>query len=299
MIDPSRRTGQRLVTELRPLPGRSPQRFLSEGVRFSPDGRLLAEQVRPMQPGRLGDGKGTLTDKELLIWDPKRARAPTARLEVAPPELLFFKNAAESFAFSPDGRTLAIGRSYDRSATDIGDDVKVLLWDTRRRMTTATIKLDSFVHSVAFDPSGKVLAVGLENRVELWRLSDRARVAVIRGIPGSAQQLAFTPDGKRLIVADADGVQLWSVKPVATSGVRLPGNRGPNDASVFEVAFALSPDGRTLAVADGSEAVIVWNLAAETWHRQLCRILDRDLTPSERARFLPTAQRSEPTCRKG
>ncbi len=294
VIDPSRPKGHRLITQLHPR-SEYRRRLFSEGSRFSPDGRFLAEQVRPFRP--LGDGKLNLADKELLLWDPKTPDAPVSHLKVAPPEILFSNTAAESFAFSPDGRTLAIGRSYDRSATDVGDDVKVLLWDTRRRMTTATIKLDSFVHSVAFDPSGAVLAVGLPDRVELWRLADRTRVAVISPVRGSAQQLAFTPDGEKLAVADTDGVQLWSVHPVATSGVRLPGNQGP-DASVTEFAFTLSPDGRTLAIADGSQAVVVWNLAAETWHRHLCRILDRDFTRSERIQFLPANQRSQPTCPK-
>lgn len=280
-----------------PLPGESPRRLLSEGFRFSPDGRLLAEQVRPLQPGRLGDGKVNETDKELLIWDPKRPRAPIARLKVGPPQPPFFLSptAAGSFAFSPDGRTLAIGRSYDRSATNVGDDFKVLLWDTRQRRTKATINLDSFVGSVAFNPSGTMLAAGLEDRVELWRLSDRTRVGVIRDIHGTAGQLAFTPDGEKLAVADTDGVQLWTVEPVAPSGARLPGAQGP-DAVLPEIEFALSPDGRTLAVADGGQTAVVWNLDPATWRRQLCRLLDRDFTRSERAQFLPPDRRSEPTC---
>jgi len=82
--------------------------------------------------------------------------------------------------------------------------------------------------------------------------------------------------------------------------VRLSGNQGPGGETSFGgVPFALSPDGRTLAVADGSKAVAVWNLAAETWHRDLCRILDRDFTRGERAQFLPPDQRSEPTCPEG
>jgi len=174
-----------------------------------------------------------------------------------------------------------------------------LLWDTRRQRTKATIQLGSYIHSVAFNPSGTILAVGLEDRVELWRLSDRTRMAVIGSVHGRAQQLAFTPDGEKLAVADTDGVQLWTVRPVATSGVRVPGARGLDATGVVEIAFALSPDGRSLAVADGGQTAVVWSLDPASWRRRLCRILDRDFTRSERARFLPAEQRSEPTCPEG
>jgi hypothetical protein len=33
-----------------------------------------------------------------------------------------------------------------------------------------------------------------------------------------------------------------------------------------------------------------------TWRRQLCQILDRDFTDSERVQFLPPDQRSARTC---
>ena len=95
-------------------------------------------------------------------------------------------------------------------------------------------------------------------------------------------------------MSDSDGVQMWSVEPVAAYGARLPSNQGED--VVFGVEFALSPDGRKLAIADGSEAVVVWNLDKDAWRRQLCQILDRDFTRAERTQFQPAGQRSERTC---
>jgi len=293
VANPARPKGRRFVTVLRPRKEYS-RLFFGEGARFSPDGRLIAEQVAPFTNERPGDGKLVLHDKELLIWDPKAPKAPVAHIKVAPPEQLLIGRPAHSYAFTPNGQVLAIGRSYDRTASDLGDDIKILLWDTRRRRTTASIKFDSYVHSVAFNPSGTLLAVGLDDRVELWRLSDRRRVAVIRAIHGTANQLAFTPDGEQLVVSDSDGVQMWSVEPVAAYGARLPSNQGED--VVFGVEFALSADGRKLAIADGSDAVVVWTLDKAAWRRQLCQILDRDLTRGERTQFLPAGQRSERTC---
>jgi WD40 repeat protein len=294
VMDPARHKKRRLVTLLRPRK-EYPRQFFSDGARFSPDGRLIADYTQPFKNERPGDGKLLFYDKELLIWDPKAPKAPIAHIKVAPPEKLLIGGPAHSYAFSPNGQMLAIGRSYDRTASDLGDDVKILLWDTRRRTPRASIRFNSYVFSVAFAPSGALLAVGLDDRVELWRLSDRRRVAVIRAIHGTANQLAFTPDGEKLVVSDDDGVQMWSVEPVAAYGARLPGNQGEG-RGLGGIEFALSPDGQTVAIADGSHAAVLWNLDKTAWRRQLCQIIDRDFTRGERSRFLPEDQRSQRTC---
>ncbi len=293
VIDPSRR-GDKLVTLLRPSRA-SRQLYVASGIRFSPDGRLIAERVHPYR--NVDADNFTVFDSELLVWDAKRPRAPVARLKVGAPGVLASNFAEMSFAFSADGRTLAIARSYERPPTEGGNDFAIVLWDTRRRRTTATIKLDRPPDSLAFDPSGGRLAVGLKGRVELWRTSDRRRVAVINDVRGGATQVGFTPDGRRLAVADVAGVQLWSLDPIAKFGVRLPGNEGSE--VVVGVAFALSPDGRSVAVVDGSEAAVVWSLEPAAWRRRLCAMLDRDLTRAERARYLPPDQRAQRTCPKG
>jgi hypothetical protein len=92
-------------------------------------------------------------------------------------------------------------------------------------------------------------------------------------------------------------VQLWSVDPVAPYGARLPSNRPA--PGINEAQFTLSADGRRLAVADHSDAAVVWDLSEGTWRRQLCQILDRDLTRDERRQFLPAGQRSRRTCPGG
>jgi WD40 repeat protein len=99
-------------------------------------------------------------------------------------ELLFSDVPASSFAFSPNGSTLAIGRSYVRNVTPVGNRAEVLLWNTRRRRTQATITIDGFIQSIAFSPKGNLLAVAVEDRVELWNVSRRTQIGVIRGAHG-------------------------------------------------------------------------------------------------------------------
>jgi WD40 repeat protein len=199
-----------------------------------------------------------------------------------------FPAGAHYFAFSPDGRILAFARLRD-------SDYHVLLWDTRLRKTTASIPLESWIDSLAFNPSGTVLAVGTHDGVKLWRLSDRRLVATIT-LHQSAEQLEFTPDGKQLAIADDHGVQIWNVNPVSKSGVPFFGDQRGSGSSM---SFAFSPNGRTLAIADGSRLAVMWDLRPTFWRRELCRIIDRDLTRSERTQYLPKAQRSEQSCPEG
>ena len=82
-------------------------------------------------------------------------------------DLLAEGSAVESVAFSPDGRTLAVG--------DVGGHVG--LWDTATGQRTATLAEGSPVYSVAFSPDGQTLAVGDLNgdvallRQSLWNLT--------------------------------------------------------------------------------------------------------------------------------
>lgn len=136
----------------------------------------------------------------------------------------------------------------------------------------------------------------MRDRVLLVRVADRKRIGVIGDVRGDAVQLAFTPDAKRLAVADFDGVQLWNLAPLSKSGVLLGGDQGPDPAGLIE--FALHPDGRSITISDGSQAVVRWDLDASGWRRRLCGILDRDLSTAERNRYLPASQRSQRTCPK-
>jgi eukaryotic-like serine/threonine-protein kinase len=119
--------------------------------------------------------------------------------------------------------------------------------------------------SVAFSPTGKLLAVGSRAQffspdggaVYLWDLASKKIIATLTDPNGKGvDSVAFGPEGSTLVAGDLDGTTyMWNV---ATRKViaRLtdPGGQG-----VGSVAF--NPDGTTVIAGDLDGTTYMWNVA--------------------------------------
>jgi WD40 repeat protein len=155
---------------------------------------------------------------------------------------------ATAVAFSPDGKSLAVGAG----------DRMVQIWDAATGRVVHTLRGHSGrVTWVAFSPDGTRLASASDDHtVRVWALATGAKGLILSGHTGRVSCVAFSPDGRHLASASEDDtVRVWE----AAGGREIRTLRGHPDA-VTAVAF--SPDGRRLASACNDWGIKVWDWQA-------------------------------------
>ncbi len=237
--------------------------------------RILAEE--PLPPSWLGlvlspDGLGAYVagagGRNVLVYrlDGDRIATEGAILLTAPGDVR--KDASPSgLALSKDGRTLWAARL-------VADDLVRV--DLATRSVTAVVPVGRHPYRPVLSPDGLLLAVGNWGGASV-ALVDPLDARVLATVPTDDHpcDLTFSGDGRTLFVAEANRnrvavIDVASRKVIRQISVAL-GPDGPGTPSADSLpdgstpnALALSPDGRTLFVADADDdAVAVVDVPAE------------------------------------
>jgi WD40 repeat protein len=240
------------------------------GVSFSPDGKMLVtsgddggvivwdsatEGMREVLRGHAGGASSPVfsrnghllytssDDGKIIVWDLRGDDRLGRPFTIAPAPLDYF-----TVAYSSTGTI----------ATAAEDSISI--WDaTTLRRTGPPVRMESQVSSLAFDPSGAVLAsASIDNRLALWETATGAPIAEVDS-KGLTAGLAFTPDRKTLVTASFEGsIMQWDVDSLQPSAAAI------EEGGPAIVSLALSPDGGRVATGHLGGDVIVWDLRARS-----------------------------------
>lgn len=199
-------------------------------ARTDPDGRRLRVRVLDARTGA-------------LLASPPRVSCPPDG------SVGQYGCGSVSLAFNPTGRTLAYGvTGFDPSAPG-----RIALYDiARRRITTALSGADlgrGDWQDTAFTPDdGKLIVAGASGPSPTTRIWDLGQKAIAVSIPDASGSPVLSPDGTLLTTLSGSAFRMPSGTPL--SSARTPGQA---------TAMAFSPDGKYLAVGEGSGRVVLWD----------------------------------------
>ena len=258
-----------------------------------------------------GDGRriATVEAGGVEVWDARSG----ARLAAFPGHINDF---ADSIAFSPDGRHVAVGGSGRSWITEVATGERVFLrghvnfedvtsvafcpdgscvLTASNDDTARTWALDGTPRAVfsghtadvtdaTFSADGRyVVTASNDSTARVWATATGGELAVLRGHAGAVTAAAFVPGGTRVLTAGQDGTaRVW--EPGVTV---LPMRRGPVDGARFSADGAevvtVAPDGRAR----------VWR-ADGTYERSVRELVGAPLSDAEPSadgrRLLTTGQ---------
>jgi len=201
-------------------------------IAYSPDGKRMA----------------TASSNKIWLWEPDSGKV----LRTLEPQ----SETVSTLTFSPDGKSL-IGGSHDGT-------LRFLEPLTGKKQKSFQVG-NGWVEQVALSPDGKMLAVcgeGTSRKIQLLNAGTGAKLHSIEvpceqpGVIPIHLSLRFSPDSKTLYAANGNHVVVlrWD----AATGKALP-FFGKHDGGLSDLA--VSPDGRSVAVASMGGSVYLWETA--------------------------------------
>ncbi len=252
----------------------------ADALAFGPTGRTLA----------VGEASGAVSLVQIPEAGPVRqaGRLPGSGADAC----------VTNLGFSPDGRTLLVGRNDPNPHSD----ARISVWDVtagQHRTCFRHCSLNPGLHCGAWIPDGRLVLQSAGGDVLVHDLAATSARVLPRQALWAVQSLAFSPDGKSLYLGTAeplgetryrkkavhlpfasgdqwlafdhkskgdvaDSVRVWDVASLRP-GPRLPGE----ESMALPGRIALSADGRLLAAGGPDGSVRLWDLAARRLSKRL------------------------------
>ena len=185
----------------------------------------------------------------LHIWDPDTSSQALQDIEFV---------AGICFTYDPEMGKIAIGSG--ESTTRIWDAKTGKLERTLQR----TDEKDTFIHSIAFSPDGKLLAAGDgPDTISIWDTATGKYKYELKGHTNDVKNMAFSPDGSVLASISGDSnVFLWNTQTWQQIGT-LTGDM----TGIERIAY--SQDGERLAAGCSDGRIHLWDANTGKLHKML------------------------------
>ena len=171
---------------------------------------------------------------------------------------------AETLAFTPDGKTLAV-----RLGTGQVQLLNAATGAVRATLGPAGQSTD-FNSALAISPDGKAIAIGVTPRsdassstVEEISVATGEVAASVRLSDFYAYSVAFSPDGKTLAIAGGRQLVFWNLVTHTTIAVSTDKANFMGDS----MYASFSGDGKSLVVAGNDGLVQLWDVPAEKFSK--------------------------------
>jgi len=207
-------------------------------ISYSPDGRtLLVAHDRYYNPQRKANHvAGRLFD---TIYEVHMLDVFTGQVAKTLPSLY----DVNCFAYSPDGKTIAISEGK-----------RFGLWDavTGKRVITL-IEDTTGVGFIAYSPDGKTIATtSWDGTMRWWDVQTGENIKPFARYKKNYGPIGYSPDGKTIAITDIRVISLWH----AISGKYLTTLEGHKD---YISGFTFSSDSKTVATGSNDGTARLWN----------------------------------------
>jgi WD40 repeat protein len=257
---------------------------------FSRDGKALAVagHAGVVRLWDLASGKERAADGRERFTDVTFAKDGRSLVAVSPERITHWSaegKLARKIAVADSLRLVALVPGGESAVFREGGDGKVVVTSLDRGERAVELDVAS-TDGLAVDPRGRLLAATADGAIDLWSLRTGKKAGTIRHRLLLSQQEdrfgrridggyrtapAFSPDGRTLFAAGKGHVTLRF--EVAGGGARLP-FRLPPGLSVIPAGLTFSPDGRLIALEEGSRVCL-----CDAWQPRLVRGLEEAGSP--------------------
>ncbi len=206
-----------------------------------------AKQTGDLLFGSSPDGKTLVTaSNSVRFWNAGKG------IEITQIPAKGFDNV-ETLAFSPDGKTVALG--YRSS--------QIELWDWRNKKSLGEFKYPGSLFALAWSPDGKKLAAGGGPKIVIWDPLGKNLIKSFDVKEGPAptyptvKVLAFGPDSKTLAAGGFDAiVRIFDVEAKNPTDPKEQKICEGHTSAIFSLAF--SADGRLLITGGFDRTARLW-----------------------------------------